>query len=97
MAIASAVLNYRVIGTTRRFVLWVIALPGGGISIHIFFGVAAFDARQCPNYSTWPLVFNNGLTSTACLCGGSGHRDASGCNRRYGDAHDGERYELRRI
>ncbi|MCL4198979.1 MAG: hypothetical protein KJZ69_15935 [Phycisphaerales bacterium] len=72
VAIASAVLNYQVIGTTKRFILWVTALPGGGIPIPIFFGVANFDARQCANYSTWPLVINNGLASTACLCGGSG-------------------------
>jgi len=72
VAITSAVLNYQVIGTTRRFVLWVTALPGGGIPIPIFFGGANFDARQCANYSTWPLVIPNGLASTACLCGGSG-------------------------
>ncbi len=70
--ITSAVLDYQVIGTTRRFILWVTALPGGGIPIPIFFGVASFDARQCANYSTWPLVITNGLSSTACLCGGSG-------------------------
>jgi len=30
------------------------------------------DARQCTNYSSWPLIIMNGLSSTACLCGGSG-------------------------
>ena len=69
---AASVLNCPVTGTTRRFVLWVTALPGAGIPIPIFFGVAAFDARQYANYSTWPLVISNGLSSTACLCGGSG-------------------------
>ncbi|MCC6907155.1 MAG: hypothetical protein IT430_04365 [Phycisphaerales bacterium] len=70
--IASAVLDYQVIGTTRRFILWVTALPGGGIPIPIFFGVANFDARQCANYATWPLMITNGLSSTGCICGGSG-------------------------
>lgn len=70
--ITNAVLNYQVVGTTRRFILWVTALPGGGIPIPIFFGVANFDARQCANYSAWPLVISNGLSTTACICGGSG-------------------------
>lgn len=70
--ITSAVLDYQVVGTTRRFVLWVTASPAGTIPIPIFFGAASFDARQCANYSTWPLVIPNGLSSTACLCGGSG-------------------------
>ena len=71
VVVLGAVLDYQVIGTTRRFILWVTASPAGGILIPIFFGVAAFDARQCANYSNWPLVISNGLTSTACLCGGS--------------------------
>lgn len=70
--ITSAVLDYQVVGTTRRFVLWVTASPVGTIPIPIFFGAVTFDARQCANYSTWPLVIPNGLSSTACLCGGSG-------------------------
>lgn len=70
--ILSAVLNYQVVDTTRRFVLWVTASPSGTIPIPIFFGAANFDARQCANYSTWPLAIPNGPSSTACLCGGSG-------------------------
>jgi len=70
--ITSAVLDYQVVGTTRRFILWVTASPAGTIPIPIFFGAASFDARQCVNYSSWPLVIPNGLTSTGCLCGGSG-------------------------
>ncbi|MCC6908319.1 MAG: hypothetical protein IT430_10295 [Phycisphaerales bacterium] len=65
-------LHYQVVGTTRRFILWVTASPAGTIPIPIFFGAASFDARQCANYSTWLLVIPNGLSSTACLCGGPG-------------------------
>ncbi len=72
--ITSAVLDYQVVGTTRRFVLWVTASPAGTIPIPIFFGAASFDARQCANYSIWPLVIPNGLSSTACLSGGMGRR-----------------------
>lgn len=70
--ILTAVLNYQVVGTTRRFILWVTASPSGTIPIPIFFGVVNFDARRCANYSTWPLVMSNGLSTTSCICGGSG-------------------------
>ena len=71
VVIAQAVLDYQVVGTTRRFVLWVTIGVSSAIPIPIFFGTASFDARQCANYSSWPLVINNGLASTACACGGS--------------------------
>ncbi len=44
----------------------------GTISISIYRGIASFDARQCANYSTWSLVIPNGLSSIACLFGGTG-------------------------
>lgn len=68
--IASAILNYQVVGATRRFVLYV-TVNIGAIPVPIFLGVGSFDARLCANYSSWPLVISNGISSTACVCGAS--------------------------
>lgn len=73
LTIAAAVLDYQVVSpSTRRFVLWVAVAVGSSIPIPIFFGVVNFDARQCSNYSAWPLTINNGISGTSCVCGASG-------------------------
>lgn len=72
ITIAGAVLDYQVVGATRRFVLFVTVTVGSAIPIPIFLGVVNFDARQCVNYSAWPLVVSNGISSTACVCGSGG-------------------------
>ncbi len=72
LRIAGAWLRYQVVGTTRRWVLYVTAFVGSAIPIPIFLGVVNFDARQCSNYSAWPLVVPNGIAGISCVCGASG-------------------------
>lgn len=48
------------------------ASSNGSILTPIPFAAPTFDARQCANYATWPLVISNGLSTTSCICGGSG-------------------------
>lgn len=85
LRIAGAWLKYQVSasGATRRFVLYVTALVGSAIQIPIFLGAVSFDARQCSNYSAWPLTVSNGIGAIACVCGASGegkHTLATGGN-----------------
>lgn len=61
-------LCYYVSGTTRRFVLYVKNSSCDETHAPLFLGYADFDARQCGNYSAFPLVLNNAIASTACGC-----------------------------
>lgn len=82
VTVAEAHVSYQVnaTGTIRRFIVYVDVAIGSSIPIPIFFGAVNFDARQCANYSAWPLVVNN-AASTSCACGASSrgiHAVASG-------------------
>ncbi len=69
-----AELNYQASATKHRYILYVYASDvGQNFEWPLFLGYTDFDARVCANYSAFPLVMNNLITSyAACLCGGSG-------------------------